>query len=145
MFCTLLRSIIVFLSSSFDNSPTTNPNLHHSPHGLQTPQQPLMSPLKSPHHQQPYPITHHHHPVAIHQMYSPNGNAYQYQPPPSSQGAAMQPLYANAPPKPKRLTSTSSREGSPNRLEEEEELVNSVNNANRFPHQSRSRTPGKNS
>ena len=86
-----------------------------------------------------YPATtvvQHHYPPAVHQMYSPNGNAYQYQPPPSNNNnhrrnvrldsveldgdelnGSRQPLYANAPPKPKRLNTSRDRESpSPERL-----------------------------
>jgi hypothetical protein len=64
-------------------------------------------------------------------MYSPNGNAYQYQPPATTRrsvrldsseledenGASRQPLYANAPPKPKRLNTSRDRDSpSPDRL-----------------------------
>ena len=78
------------------------------------------------------PVRSHHHPPAIHQMYSSNGNAYTYNgnrkqmspndpqvySPNAPQGAlnyvdgvtlpgGRQPLYANAPPKPRRLNSSS--------------------------------------
>ena len=62
----------------------------------------------------------HNHPPAVHQMFSPNGNAYLYHPPANqnasgmlspSGGSGMQPLYANAPPKPRRLNT--SRDPSP--------------------------------
>ena len=78
-------------------------------------------------------IVQHHYPPAVHQMFSPNGNAYQYQPSTSSNhrhsvrldsseaddenGGSRQPLYANAPPKPKRLNTSRDRESpSPERL-----------------------------
>ncbi len=78
-------------------------------------------------------IVQHHYPPAVHQMFSPNGNAYQYQPSTSSNhrhsvrldsseaddenGGGRQPLYANAPPKPKRLNTSRDRESpSPERL-----------------------------
>ena len=64
------------------------------------------------------------------QMFSPNGNAYQYQPnnhrhsarldsseADDEQVGSRQPLYANAPPKPKRLNTSRDRESpSPERL-----------------------------
>jgi hypothetical protein len=72
-------------------------------------------------------IVQHHYPPAVHQMFSPNGNAYQYQP--SNRHSVRldssevedengrQPLYANAPPKPKRLNTSRDRESpSPERL-----------------------------
>jgi hypothetical protein len=65
-------------------------------------------------------------------MYSPNGNAYQYQPSSNRRsvrldsseidddgggGGSRQPLYANAPPKPKRLNTSRDRDSpSPDRL-----------------------------
>ena len=63
-------------------------------------------------------------------MFSPNGNAYQYQPnnhrhsarldsseADDEQVGSRQPLYANAPPKPKRLNTSRDRESpSPERL-----------------------------
>ena len=85
-----------------------------------------------------YPATtvvQHHYPPAVHQMYSPNGNAYQYQPAAVNRrsvrldssevdddsvgggGSSRQPLYANAPPKPKRLNTSRDRDSpSPERL-----------------------------
>ena len=79
------------------------------------------------------------HPTAVHQMYSPNGNAYQYKAHPgqSPQGGqpqqqirdegdvllpgGRQPLYANAPPKPRRLNSN--RDDSDSERLEDEELA----------------------
>jgi len=66
-------------------------------------------------------IVQHHYPPAVHQMYSPSGSAYQYYPK-SRQGSSFeveddgsgtkQPLYANAPPKPKRMNPSRDRESS---------------------------------
>ncbi|XP_059080591.1 uncharacterized protein LOC131878582 isoform X2 [Tigriopus californicus] len=99
------------------------------------------------------PVTHHQYPTQVHQMYSPNGNAYQYhgEPSPSSPTSpeglenGRQPLYANAPPKPRRLTNT--REDSPDRFEDEElsptyhQQMYSRQNPGKVP--LRSHTPGE--
>ncbi len=62
----------------------------------------------------------HNHPPAIHQMYSPNGNAYQYSPNSAHNnqqggGGGIQPLYANAPPKPRRMNTSRDQSPSPDR------------------------------
>jgi hypothetical protein len=124
-----------------------NGNVRHFHHQYQQPQQKQQQQQHPP--SQPLnnqrPIVHHSHPPAIHQMHSPNGNAYQYHPPrqtrhmtspraeptlvndfpaqafdpnsnsPGGQmipGGGRQPLYANAPPKPRRMTSASGGGGS---------------------------------
>ena len=61
----------------------------------------------------------HQHPPAIHQMHSANGDAYIYNPKTYHHDEVMmhpitrQPLYANAPPKPRRLNSSSRDRDSP--------------------------------
>ena len=77
-----------------------------------------------PHH----PV--HNHPPAVHQMFSPNGNAYLYHPPsndnmpPHLSPTGHQPLYANAPPKPRRMNTSRDQSPSPERqLIHEPELV----------------------
>ena len=65
----------------------------------------------------------HNHPPVVHQMFSPNGNAYQYHPKmqqtsPTSPGG-IQPLYANAPPKPRRLNTSRDQSPSPERMPNE--------------------------
>ena len=72
------------------------------------------------------PSSIHNHPLAVHQISSPNGNAYQYHP---SSGSKMQqintsptgpggiqPLYANAPPKPRRMNTSRDQSPSPERM-----------------------------
>lgn len=61
----------------------------------------------------------HNHPPVVHQMCSPNGNAYQYHPPKSPGPPGIQPLYANAPPKPRRLNTSRDQSPSPERQMEE--------------------------
>ena len=64
----------------------------------------------------------HNHPPVVHQMFSPNGNAYQYHPPKDNQlspGGGIQPLYANAPPKPRRMNTSRDQSPSPERQIEE--------------------------
>ena len=75
-------------------------------------------PLKEIKSKMPHPI--HNHPPAVHQMFSPNGNAYLYHstmndnmPPLSPSGP--QPLYANAPPKPRRMNTSRDQSPSPER------------------------------
>lgn len=71
------------------------------------------------------PVIQHNHPLAVHQMFSPSGDAYQYYP--KNRDSARldssevdeecwdgrQPLYANAPPKPRRLNSSKDRSDTP--------------------------------
>jgi hypothetical protein len=66
----------------------------------------------------------HNHPPVVHQMFSPNGSAYQYHPPQqqtgmSPNGGGPQPLYANAPPKPRRMNTSRDQSPSPERQMEE--------------------------
>ena len=65
----------------------------------------------------------HNHPPVVHQMFSPNGNAYLYHPPRNgnqlSPGGGIQPLYANAPPKPRRMNTSRDQSPSPERQMEE--------------------------
>ena len=67
----------------------------------------------------------HNHPPVVHQMFSPNGNAYQYTPSSGSKmqqmntspnSGGIQPLYANAPPKPRRLNTSRDQSPSPERM-----------------------------
>jgi len=79
-------------------------------------------------------IVQHHHPLAVHQMYSPSGDAYQYHPKnrpdermddeEDNNFSGRQPLYANAPPKPRRLNTSRERDSpSPERLVYQVDLI----------------------
>ena len=80
----------------------------------------MRSPTKEIKMKMPHPNVHNH-PPAVHQMFSPNGNAYLYHPsqndshgqPVSPSGP--QPLYANAPPKPRRMNTSRDQSPSPER------------------------------
>ena len=86
-----------------------------------TPKAQMKSKMQSPQQIQQHPI--HNHPPAVAQMFSPNGNAYLYHPPqndssnlsPLVSPSGPQPLYANAPPKPRRMNTSRDQSPSPER------------------------------